>query len=471
MKVLEILNEIELDSSKNSKIDIITKYKDNEVFKKTLELAYNSNILFYVKDLPENIDHSCLITLETAFGKLEPVINRKITGHSALNHIIEILSCVGEEDAEVIKRVIGKDLRCGISAKTINKVIPKLIPETPYMGAVSFNEKKAKALFKNGHRCESDIKMDGRYVNIIINSNSVDMVSRQGKSSFVPNESLIEECKQINDLILKEYNDGINSTFVLNGEMLMEGISRYEANGIIASIVSIYNKQSENENVEKELIKFENSTGMNFDEAVSKVYVVIWDFLPYTNYINNITWGIKRIERLQILESVITDFNKIKMIEYKIISSYEEAIAHFTNAVSRGEEGTILKDLDGFWKNGKPQTQIKMKLELTVDLKIVGFNEGTGKYENMLGSLICESSDGLVKADPYAFSDELRKEIWDNQNNYLNSIVEVKCNGISNDKSGNYSLLHPVFKSFRDDTTADSLEDIKENQNMIVGLK
>ena len=51
-------------------------------------------------------------------------------------------------------------------------------------------------------------------------------------------------------------------------------------------------------------------------------------------------------------------------------------------------------------------------------------------------------------------------------------IIEVKCNGISQDVNGNYSLLHPVFNRFRDDekTEADNIGEIILNDNMTKGI-
>ena len=63
------------------------------------------------------------------------------------------------------------------------------------------------------------------------------------------------------------------------------------------------------------------------------------------------------------------------------------------------------------------------------------------------------------------------KHITENQDKLLNTILEVKCSGLSKDSDGNYSLLHPVFKSLRDDkNTCDSLESIIGIEAMAKGL-
>jgi hypothetical protein len=50
------------------------------------------------------------------------------------------------------------------------------------------------------------------------------------------------------------------------------------------------------------------------------------------------------------------------------------------------------------------------------------------------------------------------QHITENLESLKGTIVTVKCNGISKDRDGNYSCLHPVVLKLRDDkTTANSL--------------
>lgn len=108
---------------------------------------------------------------------------------------------------------------------------------------------------------------------------------------------------------------------------------------------------------------------------------------------------------------------------------------------------------------------------MDVDLKIVGFNLGTGKNANVVSSVTAESSDGLVRTRPTGMNEKLMQFITDNQDKLLGTVVEVKCSGLSSDSAGNYALLHPVFKTLRDDKdTCDSLQSIKEIENMAKGL-
>jgi hypothetical protein len=114
-----------------------------------------------------------------------------------------------------------------------------------------------------------------------------------------------------------------------------------------------------------------------------------------------------------------------------------------------------------------------MKLELTLDLVITGFNYGTKgtKNENVISSFNAETSCGKLKTRPQGLTEALMTEITENQDKLLGTIIEVKCSGLSFDNTGAYSLLYPAFKHFRDDKSeANSLEECIEIQNAAIGL-
>ena len=153
----------------------------------------------------------------------------------------------------------------------------------------------------------------------------------------------------------------------------------------------------------------------------------------------------------------------LSVVETREVSTLEEVMQHFNEILERGGEGTVVKSKDGFWQDGKPVFQVKIKSEINLDLRITGFNYGTGKNANLISSLNVESEDGLLKTSPTGINEDDMDFITNNQNVLLNTIVEVKCSGISQDNKGKYSLLHPVFKMLRTDkSTANTLNECIE---------
>lgn len=463
MTIKQIFDEIAAESGNNAKIEILRKYSDNELLKKVLYMANSKRVKFYIKQLPEysrNIEQNN--SLEFAVSELHHIIDRHVTGGDALNFLRDLLASLDANNAYIIERIIDKDCKIGMGTTFMNKVFKGLIEDTPYMGAVSFDEKKARKIFEKGGKGISQIKMDGRYCNAVIRSGEVEMESRQGEPTILTGAKFLDELSSFEDC-------------VLNGELTMIDTPRYESNGIIASLIDILGKKesrTEKEN-EKKLKAFTDKHG-SLEEALDKIRYTVWDRLTVDEYFNKSS-KLKYVERLAYLEKMIykSKPSHVNIVESVIVHNYAQAMTHFQEVLSAGEEGTILKSWNGEWKDGKPTWQIKCKLELDLDLIITGFNYGSKgtKNENVISSLNAETSCGKLKTRPQGLTEQLMKEITENKDNLLNTIIEVKCSGLSKDVNGNYSLLYPAFKGFRDDkTVANTLEECIEIQNGAIGL-
>jgi len=141
--------------------------------------------------------------------------------------------------------------------------------------------------------------------------------------------------------------------------LTIPGISRYESNGIIASLISISKKTIEGKDVTKEIEAFEKEH-MGYYEALNSIVFTAWDALLVDEYFeakSNMPYHF----RFSMLISLLSkrDFVNVRVVENKIVDSYEEAMAHFQEMLNRGEEGTIVKSYMGTWKDGKPNWQIK----------------------------------------------------------------------------------------------------------------
>ena len=91
----------------------------------------------------------------------------------------------------------------------------------------------------------------------------------------------------------------------------------------------------------------------------------------------------------------------------------------------------------------------------TVDLRIIGFEEGSSKNAGKLGALIVDYKGNEVGVGS-GFTDFDREFIWNNQDQYLGKICEVQYFEESKNKDGGVSLRFPVFKHLRTDKTEPS---------------
>src|ERR1035437_2183589 len=447
--IKSIFDEISSEPGSNMKMSILKQYADSELLKKVLYLALSKRIKFYIKQIPEYTSREVIMDLEQACDNLKPIYERAVTGHDAINLLKVILESLTLEDAYVVEKIILKDIRCGIGTTNINKVIPSLVEKHPYFGAKAYDPKLVNNLFAGGKKCYSQLKADGRFCNGIIRASDVLSTSRQGEETVLTGAKFLNELSKFDDC-------------VLNGELTMKNKARYESNGIIASLISIFKKQNDGENVEKEIKKFEEKH-MTIEQARNDIIYSVWDTITVDEYFD-FKSSTPYHQRLAKVHKLIEDSKSenVEVIEYKIVDSVESAKEHFTSMLMREMEGTILKSMDCKWKNGKPNEQVKLKKELSIELIVAttnAFNYGTGKNSNLISSINVESSDGLLKTSATGMDEQTMLFVTSHQDELIGKIITVKCSGLSQNSDGEYSVLHPVFIQFRDDKNeADNLQ-------------
>lgn len=449
--IKKIFDEIASEPGSNKKMEILSKYKDNELLKRVLYLANSKRVKFYIKQIPEYDATPMFRTLDLAIDQLSVLSNREKTGNEAIAHLSDILSHLSSDDAYIIERIIDKDCKIGMGTRMLNKVWTDLIEKVGYQGCKPYSKDLVDKLFSKYKKIYSQRKMDGEYVNIIIQDYIPYLESRQGEKTNLENPKFLEE--------LKKLPDG-----VLNAELTMgDSIERYKSNGILTSLISIANKKDKGESVDKEIAKFE-SKHMPYRQALDSIVVTSWDYITLDEYFDR-KCNREYEDRLNELIKTLKGFEMISVVETREVKTKEDAIVHFEEMLEKGYEGTVLKASEGKWVDSKPTYQIKLKKEVMLDLKIVGFSYGDKgtKNEFVISSINVESEDGLLKATAGGITEENMEFITENQYELLGTIIEVKCNGVSITEKG-YSLLHPRYIKSRigDKDVANTLEECFE---------
>lgn len=446
-KILKILNKIEAAKGKD-KLEILMSQKSNDVLKEVCRLAYSPTVQFYIKKVPDGWQHeeSAPPNWEIIFEKLSKLSSRDITGNKAIEYLTHsILSCCDHQIAEVVYRIIQKDLKCGIGGSTINKVWKNLIVKPPRQGACSMNE-KSLAKMKTIKNLAIELKSDGSYAASVCGETST-MMSRNGNPLEVP-------CLQ------SHLSCGAFDGFALEGELVysLDKATREEGNGIITKIVK----------------------GTASDQEKDDALYQVWDCIDIGCYLPKSEYPVNNKMRRYLLETMLQNYQiwciknnlepKIHLIPRKENVSVEEAFEIFEGYVRDGYEGTIVKDMDAPWKdNGKPTYCIKLKRKEPCDLKVVGWYEAEkgSKYEGLLGGLHCESACGKIKVNVGSgFSDGDRKHLIDN----LPPVVEVEYDSVTEDKKTKQkSLFLPIYKRPRYDKLpedSDCYEEILDKQRI-----
>lgn len=443
MNILETIEKLRNTQGTNAKVSFL-KENHNSELKEILSYAYDPSIIFGIT--PKTLKrYSNMRTLShdeslNLLLKTLKVQAHKLEGHGR-DMVESMFRQLHDSWQELAICIFKRNLDIGLNTKKLNEIFgPGFIPETPYMGAQPFTKEALKDHFRKNDYMFSEEKYDGRYSNTISNFEQSVMVSRNGKNS-----SIFGNVEKDAILVASEfgYVDGV----VLNGELIIEGVDRYTSNGMISSILSLREKEGKGLLTQKEEIKFYDVYKMTLQQAADKVVQIVWDFIPYKYYSTGKEFKFPRHQRVKILEKYLelSGVKNIKLADIRICYDYKEAIDHYKEVEAKGGEGTIVKTPDGTWVNKKPKWQLKLKKIFDCDLKIVGFKPGSSenKFKETLGSLIVQSDDGILETDASGMGEEQRYEIWDNKDSYLGKILVITCNGLSHDKSGKPSLLHP----------------------------
>ena len=465
--IYDIIQELRANNSSNYKIEVLEKHKGNYNLQRFLQYVYNGRWNYWISKLPEDnitltkysLDFLTAKSFYEVFDKLK---SREVTGNEAREYLAQNANVYFEDGRELFDLVISRDLKSNVSVKSINKVFPNLIPETPYMRCSKLDKGDMDKIFRKGYAiCQ--LKSDGIFSYIIKQNGEISLITRNGTSWNSPSLS--------NDLAMLPDNT------VLVGEALIkEGdreLDRKTGNGLINSFIKRHTtSDSLIEKIEQASTKAKTKLKLKFAENMDEwnytdahLHFSLWDILTVEEFEKGFSANTyqKRFTELKYLlpKCTFKDSNKLSIIPSMNVESLEEAQAYAQEMMEKGFEGAILKSPYMLFENKTSRLQVKLKAELDCDLLCTGIEEGTGKYTGKIGSLICQSSCGnLIVKVGTGLTDIDRDR---NPYEYIGKIIAVKYNEkIERKDSNTWSLFLPVLLETRlDKTEADSLEEIE----------
>lgn len=442
------------DSGKLAKIAFLEAQKDNNDLKRFLQVCYEQKINFFMRKLRPELAGSFPVSDDVHFTRelledlVENLSTRKITGNQAKAWVATLHDKLQGWERELLELLIGRDVRAGFSESTINKVWPELVTDVPYMRCCLPKEAKMKN-WDWSKGVYSQIKADGMFQYAAHHADGIiSMMSRAGTP--MP----IEYFKDI----VAELRDRVPAGMQASGELLMtrngEILPRQIGNGYFNSLIN---------------------DGELEDPTLIPIYQV-WDIMPISEMKPKNKYKVPYKTRFEQVINLFSGSAFVKAIESKIVYSIKEAYEHYKEALERGLEGTIVKYPDAIWEDTTSKLQVKLKLEADVELKIVGFTEGTGKNKDLFGSIMLESEDGLLvvncgsgfpdkpnKVGPNAhvtraFIHSIRDEL-------IGAVITVRSNMmlVPSGSKTTWSLFLPRFIEIRyDKKEADTLQRIKD---------
>ena len=405
--------------------------EDLDKFFEGLRMALDPLVTFGVKQVPvKETDNGQGLSWEVFLDLANKLQSRELSGHAARDAILLAMDVATQSQwNDWYRRILVKDLRCGVSEKTVNKVVKKLNrPEYSVpVFACQLAHDAANHEKKMTGKKQIEIKLDGVRVLVVIhdvNGDKIEMFSRNGKQ-FHNFDHIIEEIRTV----LKEYPAPY--PLVLDGEVmsanfqdLMKQVHRKENVAANDAVLHLFDTIP--------LGCFQAGKWdkpQDFRSELTSAWV--WDHRDALKHVQALAW---------------------ETVDLNTPEGYNRFVELNKAAVDGGYEGVMIKSVDAPYECKRTHAWLKAKPFIEVTLEVVDVEEGTGRNAGRLGALVCcgEDDGRMVEVNcGSGFSDADRDSFWNSRDTLVGQLVEVRADAITQNQDGTYSLRFPRFKTFR----------------------
>jgi len=424
-----IIGQLEIHNSRLNKEAILESAMEEglDEFFHGLRLALDKLTTFGVKEVPAKSETSGQGLPWDAFVEMAELLKtRKLTGHAARDAIqIQMETATQTQWNDWYRRILQKDLKCGVSEKTVNKVAKKLskpeyqVPVFECMLAhdSANHEKKLQGVKLlepklDGVRCITVVDFEAR---------TVTQYTRNGK--------VLENFGHITEA-LSQYFDEFARSYVLDGEVVSDSFQ---------SLMKQVHRKS--------------------DVQATDARLCVFDIVPLVEFKTGVSvqGQRRRSNMLKTFEKIFADTGCVDIVpqrEVDLDTTIGEIEYKDYNAelVEQGYEGIMIKDPNAPYECKRSTSWLKQKPFIEVSLTVREVEEGTGRNEGRLGALVCEGIDDgkTIRVNVGSgFTDSDRDEFWDCGDAVIGQIVEVRADAVTQNQDGTYSLRFPRFQRFR----------------------
>jgi len=417
----DFVKEISANNSRKFKQGVLEKYKDDSVVHRYLKIAFDPYAVYGIstKKLHKSVPATSIIGIHSIF-ELFTYLTQYNTGTDQIvglcQDFLDGVAACDRESADLLEKLICKDLSIGCDAKSINSVIPGLIPTFDVQLAQKYFDKPEKL---EGKYFALTTKIDGGRIIAIKENGQVSFFTRAGQLY----EGLVD--------LEREMQENMPDGTVLDGE-----ITIFEDRGIPSKEAYKRAMKITRSDGEKHGLKMKCFDAMYIDEW--KAQKSTHDYIERRALLNTLV-ARKALIYFEVLPELYRGTDTTKVLEF-----LDEAIAN-------QEEGVMINICDAPYEFGRTWSLMKVKKMNTLDLEIVGYEEGSGRLAGTLGAIHVRYKNGNIVKVGSGFSDELRALIWLEPSDFIGKIVEIQYFEETTNADGGKSLRFPVFKDFRTD--------------------
>ena len=401
------------------------------------KITYNPYVTFGVRKVPDTMG---IVDAENPWEDFNELLSqlgqRALTGNKALEAIDAMSERFDSTEWNTFcAPVIRRDLRCGVSATTINKICKGTNYMIPIFGCQLATNSEGRPEMKGNKRLEP--KLDGvRVLLVCIYTDDGEIhttcYSRNGK--VFENFTHIEDQVRANfvKMVRKIGKADVSYGMVFDGEVIG--------------------------NTFQELMRqARRKTDAQAEDSVFNIF----DIIPINDFRRG-HWNAqlsKRIKMLEDIRPIIDSMPNVELLPHIMVdldtaAGRDQLDRYAKDQVNNGFEGIMIKDVDAPYECKRNTFWMKWKPTITVDLEVIGVEEGTGRNQGRLGALVCNGVDDgkeITVNVGSGFSDSDRDNYWRDSNLIIGRTAEILCDVITQNQDGTYSLRFPRFVRFRDD--------------------
>lgn len=410
------------ESSRIGKEEILRQNKDNKLFVDVLKFVFNPYIVTGIstKKLNKKVkkpEHAYVVPL--SLDGMISYLKLNNTGRDIDIFIVQryLNTYESDDERELLKQIITKNLKVGITSKTINKVLGKnTIPEFGVMLAESYEKKESK--------------LTGEfYITLKLDGNRCLAIKEDGKTKFFTRTG--QQIDGMNQL--ENEFDKLPNNSVYDGEILLVNKDNLPSDELFRATQKVIRKDGKKENLEFHV--FDMLSISEFKNGQSKK--------KYNQRRNTLELAFGKIDKMSFIKLLPILYNGSDKNMVSVLMKWAE---------ENNYEGLMVNTADGLYKNKRTSDLLKVKKFKSADLLVMSIEKAIdGQFKDLLSRVNVEFRGNLVGVGS-GFTVEERKKFIENPDLIAGKIIEVQYFEESKDeKTGQPSLRFPVFKGIRHD--------------------
>lgn len=384
---MRLINTIASTNSRREKEKLLAKVEKN-----ILLYAYHPDKRYYLTSTPSAKTVLRGETLQSlsryTWRVLDVLSSGKYRGQKALTIYNNYMATLTPMSGELFNRILDKDLKCGVSVKTINNLYPGLVPVESCMLCTDID------MHKVAFPCYSSIKIDG------------------DRAVFTPDKGFASRTgKKITGLEhLEQALQGRGH--IVDGELRDNTLSCSRSSGLIRS--NLPHKPN--------------------------VHYFVFDV--------DIRSALPLNKRLDTLRTLYTLHPHIHVVPHILCHDSAHVELAYKAAIKVGHEGTVVKTYDHIYQFKRSADWMRLVPVSSADVEVVDITHGKrgSKYEGKCGALVVVFHGEEQKVGS-GLSDNERELYANDHSLIVGEVIEVEYKGLTD----HGKMRQPRYKRIRTD--------------------